>query len=87
VKVVLFINIVTAIFVSAVGLYFLFIPLNIDKVTRIIFAFVFVGYGIYRLLNVYTKRQIFKQEEKREKILEAQEKLIRDAKNAKNNEQ
>lgn len=78
-KLVLVINVFTAFVVFAVGVLFLagVIPTPAkDTTTRYLFGFILMGYGVYRFVNFNTKRKMLKFEEKREKIKEAQEKLI-----------
>jgi len=79
-KLVLVINVLTAFVVFITGVLFLAgvlpTPAN-DNTTRYLFGFILMGYGVYRYVNFNTKRKILKFEEKREKIKEEQEKLIK----------
>lgn len=78
----LFINIFTAVTVFALGLLIAVgvFGAGINGTTRIIFGVLFMSYGVYRFLNVQTKRKLLKQEETREKMREERERLFRNDK-------
>ncbi len=50
---------------------------NMDFNTRMVFGFIFLGYGIYRYLNVQNKRKVLKRQAEIERLKKAQEDLIR----------
>lgn len=50
---------------------------NMDFNTRLVFGFIFLGYGIYRYLNVRTKMKLHKRQMESDKLKKAQEDLIR----------
>ena len=50
---------------------------NMDINTRMVFGFIFLGYGIYRYLNVQNKRKMLKRQAEIDRIKKAQEDLIR----------
>lgn len=62
---VIIINIFTSIVVFVVGLVMMMglIP-NIQPQTRMILGIIFMGYGVFRFLNVQTKLRVKKQQEK-----------------------
>ena len=62
---VIIINIFTSIVVFVVGLVMILglIP-NIQPHTRMVLGIIFMGYGIFRFLNVQTKLRVKKQQEK-----------------------
>jgi predicted membrane protein len=74
----LYINTFSAIVSIVMGLLLLIgivLP-QIEITTRLVFGAIFISYGIYRLLNVQSKRREIKQEEEHEKMKQAQEDLI-----------
>lgn len=50
---------------------------NMDFNTRLVFGFIFLGYGIYRYLTVRTKMKLLKTQMESDKIKKAQEDLIK----------
>ncbi len=50
---------------------------NMDFNTRMVFGFIFLGYGIYRYLNVQNKRKMLKRQAEIDRLKKAQEDLIR----------
>jgi len=75
----MYINIFTAIVGVVMGVL-LFSGLlfeNMDLSKRMIFGSIFMGYGIYRYINVQSKRNQLKREKEIERIKRAQEELIK----------
>lgn len=50
---------------------------NMDFSKRIIFGVIFFGYGVYRYINVQSKRKQMKMEKESERIKRAQDELIK----------
>jgi predicted membrane protein len=74
----LYINTFSAIVSVVMGLLLLIgivLP-QIETTSRLVFGAIFLSYGIYRLLNVQSKRKAMKQEEEHERMKQAQEELI-----------
>lgn len=80
----IYINIFTSIVSIVMGVLLIggFIPFK-DLNTRLVFGAIFLGYGVYRLLNVQAKRKALKQEMEHERLKKAQEDLIRNQHNDK----
>lgn len=78
----LIINYITSVFIFFIGLFLVsgIFPSTIDPYTRIAFGTVFIAYGVYRFVTAQAKRKFQKQEEKREKLREEREKLIKNVK-------
>ncbi len=75
----MYINIFTAIVGVVMGILlftgFLFENMDLNK--RLIFGGIFMGYGIYRFINVQSKRSQLKREKEIERLKRAQEDLIK----------
>lgn len=83
-KLVLIINITTAIVLFTIGILFfagvLPAPAK-DSYTKYLIGVILMGYGVYRFSNFITKYNSIKMEQRREKIKEAQEDLIKNNEN------
>lgn len=73
---VIIINIFTSVVVSVVGILMLVGLIPGEKNTRIILGVIFIGYGIFRFLNVKAKLKVKKQNEMREEMKKKTEELI-----------
>ena len=73
------VNFATAVILLVVGLLVMFsiIPSgNMNTTTYYLFAFILIGYGIYRFINTFSKIKQHKLQERIEKIEEEREKLL-----------
>jgi len=77
-KSVIYLNFFTAFVVFLIGLLMVLkiILAMVEPSTRIIFGIIFMAYGVYRYVTTQTKIRIRKMEEKRDKMVRAQEDLI-----------
>ncbi len=73
---VIIINIFTSVVVSVVGIMMLVGLIPGERNTRLILGVIFIGYGIFRFLNVKAKLKVKKQNEMREEMKKKTEELI-----------
>ena len=76
----IYINVFTAVVLFVLGILLItgLLASHINIEMRLIFGIIFLSYGIFRTVNVYSKLKLRKQENKLEEMKKARENLFKD---------